>query len=71
MRLSPLQLRSRKGAEMSNERAVLWMSVLILIALGLILGQFAAVSIAATVALYLVYESSLGSKSAALKALEA
>ena len=55
---------------MSNERALLWMSVLILITLGLILGQFAAVSIAATVALYLVYERSIGSKapSAALHA---
>jgi hypothetical protein len=59
-----------KGANTSNERAVLWMSVLILIALGFILGQFAAVSIAATVALYLVYERSVGSKapSAALHA---
>jgi hypothetical protein len=47
---------------MSNERAMLWMSVLILIALGFMLGQFAAVSIAATIGLYLVYERSLGSK---------
>ena len=50
---------------MTNERALLWMSVLILITLGFILGQFAAVSIAATVALYLVYESSIGSKAPA------
>ena len=49
---------------MSNERALLWMSVLILITLGFILRQFAAVSIAATVALFLVYERSIGSKAA-------
>jgi hypothetical protein len=47
---------------MSNEQGLLWLSVLGLIGLGFIVGQFAAVSIAATVALYLVYERSIGSK---------
>ena len=41
---------------MTKERAVLWMGVMILMTLGFILGQNAAISVAAVVAAYLVYE---------------
>ena len=41
---------------MTKERAVLWMGVLILLMLGFIVGQIAAISVAAVVAAYLVYE---------------
>jgi hypothetical protein len=40
---------------MSNERAALWMTVTGLIALALLFGQTAAVSVAALVAAYVVY----------------
>jgi hypothetical protein len=40
---------------MSNERAFLWMTVTGLIALALLVGQTAAVSVAALVAAYIVY----------------
>lgn len=40
---------------MPREQAVLWMGVLILVMLSFILGQIASASIAAMVAVYLVY----------------
>lgn len=42
---------------MSDERAVLWLIVVVLIGLGFVLGQAAAVSVAAAVGIYLVYET--------------
>jgi hypothetical protein len=41
---------------MTKERAVLWMGVMILMTLGFILGQNAAIMVAAVVAAYLLYE---------------
>ena len=41
---------------MTKERAVLWMGVMILMTLGFILGQNAAIMVAAVVAAYLAYE---------------
>ena len=43
---------------MSNERAMLWLSVTGLLGLGFLVGQMGAVSLAAAVAIYLVYEGS-------------
>jgi hypothetical protein len=41
---------------MSDERAILWLIVAGLMGAGLLLGQAAAISVAAAVAVYLVYE---------------
>jgi len=43
---------------MSKERALLWLSVTGLLGFGFLVGQAGAVSLAAAVAIYLVYEGS-------------
>jgi hypothetical protein len=43
---------------MSNERALLWIGVVGLMALGFVFGQGAAVAVAAAVAIYLAYDGS-------------
>jgi hypothetical protein len=48
---------------MSNERSLLWLSVTGLIALGLAFGQIGAISVAAAVAAFLVWQDTKNRKS--------
>ena len=62
----PLMLRSRRlrgrvwGVAMSNERALLWLIVIALMGAGFLLGQTMSISIAAVVALYVIYQQMSG-----------
>jgi len=45
---------------MSNERALLWLIVIALMGAGFLLGQTMSISIAAVVALYVIYQQMSG-----------
>ena len=47
-----------RGYKMPNDQAVFWLSIVVLLALGMLLGQFAAVSIAAMASILLAYKNS-------------